>query len=324
MRHPRSDPRRIVTLFPAATELAFVLGVWDRVVGVSHECDFPPDVAGKPRVTRARLNPRLPTSEFDAKWRAMARNGESLYEVDVPLLQQLQPDLVVAQGSCEACAVSPSDLQRIVGELKTHPDVIQYGARTYEEHLAEIRRIGGLLHRPLETKREVVKQWSLAKEIRAQTQALPRPRVAVLDWIDPPTFGGRWTQELAEMANAEYSLVPKGQPSRVGSWEEIEEYEPDVILAAPRGRPLEAAGDELATAVRAHELWDLAPVEQGRLFVCDGTRYFNRPGPRLVYSAALLARAVHYQRLPELPPALEQGLARLEVPKSPAPPPREA
>jgi iron complex transport system substrate-binding protein len=304
-----------VSLVPAATELVFVLGAFDHVVGVSHECDFPPDVLKRPRLTASKVDAHLPARELDAAVKALGRRHEPLYELDVDALRGLKPDLIIAQTTCRVCAVTAEDVERVRGDLKPRPDVADFHPHSYEDVLAETRRMGELLHRTEEAKREIIKQWGLAKEIRGRTQATPRTRVAVLDWIDPPMFAGHWTQELVEMAHGDYGLVPKGEPSRWASWEELEEYEPDVIVATPCGRTLEAAADELARAVREHDLWDLAAVEQGRLYAADGNRFFNRPGPRLVYSAAILARILHPEAIPELPEALESGYARLEVPR---------
>lgn len=316
MSLPPNEPRRIASFVPATTELLFVLDAWDRVVGVSHECDFPPQAGGLPRLTRTRVDARGPAGQLNAAVQDLAARGQGLFDLDRDRLRELKPDLLVVQTNCDVCAVSPEDVRAIQEELRPRPELYEFGPRTYEELLAEIRRLGAVLHRPDAARREILKQWGLAKEIRNRTHALDRPRVAVLDWVDPVMFAGHWTQELVEMAGGEYGLVAQGRPSRWGSWDELEEYEPDVILATPCGRTLEQAADELAAAVRTRGLWDLAATEQGRLFVADGNHYFNRPGPRLVYAAALLARALHWDDVPSLPAALESGLGRLEVPRT--------
>lgn len=314
MNLPSSEPRRIVSLVPAATEIVYVLGAWDRVVGVSHECDFPPEVLRTRRVTASRVDPHLPAAELDAALKALAARGEGAAALDVEALQEIKPDLLIAQTACRTCAVTPRDLESVQRAIKPRPEVADLSGRTFEEVLGDIRRFGQLLHRPEEAKREVLKQWGLAKEIRSRTEGLPKVRVAVLDWIEPVMFAGHWAQELVEMAGGEYGLVAKGSPSRWGSWDEVEEFEPDVIVASPCGRTLEAAADELADAVRKNGLWDLEAVRQDRLYAVDGNKYFNRPGPRLIYSAAILARVLHGDRVPALPAVLEQGYARLQVP----------
>jgi len=316
LTRPSSEPRRIVSLVPAATELVFVLGAFDRVVAVSHECDFPPDVTKMPRVTASKIDSTMPARELDAAVKALRKREESLYTLDASTLRGLKPDLIIAQTTCRLCAVTPADVEHVRSDLKPRPDIADYHPHSYEDVLAQTRQMGETLHRHEEAKREIIKQWGLAKEIRGRTQTLPSRRVAILDWVDPPMFAGHWTQELVEMAHGEYGLVAKGQPSRWASWEELDEYEPDVIIATPCGRDLETAADELAKAVREHELWEMPAVSQGHLYVADGNRFFNRPGPRLVYSAAILARILHPDAVPELPPALESGYARLEVPKS--------
>lgn len=313
MSPPSSEPRRIVSLFPAATETLFVLEAFDRVVAVSHECDFPPSAQKLPRATRSRVGGVLEPGKLDAAIRTLAAGHQSLFELDVELLQRLKPDLLIAQTDCELCAVTPQDVERVLGTLRPLPEIETFGARTFEKLLHEIRRLGQRLHRGEEAKYEILKQWGLAKEIRARVAGLGRPRVAVLDWVDPVMFAGHWTRELVEMAGGEYTLVSAGQPSRRGSWDELEEYEADVLVAAPCGRSVATASNELKDAIAQHDLWDLAAVEQQRAFAADGNQFFNRPGPRLIYSAAILARALHWQEVPPLPPAIEAGLVRLEL-----------
>lgn len=316
MAAPSSGPRRIASLLPAATETLFVLGAWERVVAVSHECDFPPETADVARVTRSLLGEAKTGAEIDAAVKRLSAQGGSTLGVDAEKLASLKPDLVVVQEDCDVCALTPKALEATLKTFKPRPEVFAYHAHTYEQVLREIRKLGEAVQRPEETKAEILKQWSLAKQIRGITQGRPKVRVAVLDWIDPPMFAGHWTKELVEMAGGEYGLVASGQPSRAASWKELIDYAPDVILATPCGLGLERAADELAAAVRKNQLWDLAPVAHGRLWVADGNRYFNRPGPRLVYSAAIAARALHPDHVPELPPVLESGLARMEVPRS--------
>lgn len=315
-------PVRIASLFPAATELCYVLGAFDDVVAVSHECNFPEGVRDRPKATRSRVAADLPSAELDARVQALAKKGESLFEVDIALLKRLSPDLLLTQGNCESCAVSPKDVEALVKELRPAPQVFNHEAKTFEDVLGQMRRLGETLHRGEEAKRLMLHQWGLAKEIRTMTRKLDRPRVAVLDWIDPLMFAGHWVPELVDMAGGEYALAKPGDPSRRGSWDELEEYEPDVIVAAPCGRSLEQAADELARTLRNHQMLELAPILNGRVFVANGNDYFNRPGPRLIYSAGILARLLHWDAVPALPPPIESSLGRLEFPKKASPPPR--
>lgn len=310
--NPSDKDPRIVSLLPAATEYCFCLNAWDNVVGVSHECDFPPSARDRPALTRTKIDPRLPSAELNRAVQELARRNESLYALDEPLLRELAPDLILTQGACDVCAVTRKDLDRVLGHFSSQPQVHSFDARTFEGVLEEARKLGHLLNRREEARQFLFKTWSLAKEIRLRVRGLPRPRVAVLDWVEPLMFSGNWVPELVDMAGGEYSLVEAGKPSRWGSWEEMEEYEPDVIVAAPCGRTVRETGEELRAALRDHDETELAPVLHGRLFAADGTAYFNRPGPRLIYSAGLLARAFHWDEIPPLPPTIESGIHRVD------------
>lgn len=300
-----------MSLLPAATEYCFCLGAWDQVVGVTHACDFPPSARTRPQVTRPRVDPHLPSRQLDQVVKEIGRKGESLYELDAELLRHLAPDLLLTQQQCQVCAVTPKDLEDVVKELDQAPRLVSLDGTTYEAVQADARKLGQALDRPHETKQLLLKNWGLAKEIRSRVGSLDRPRVAILDWVDPLMFAGNWIPELAEMAGGDYRLVKPGQPSRWGSWEELEEYEPDLILAAPCGRTLDQTGAELRQALREKDMEDLPAAVNGRLFAGDGDAYFNRPGPRLIYAAGLMARAFHWQEVPALPEAIEAGVRRV-------------
>lgn len=310
---PSTDAARIVSLVPAATECCFCLNAWDAVVGVSHECDFPPSARHRPAVTRPKVDPKLPSRALDEAVRRVSHRQEGIWMLDEDLLRELAPTLIVSQRQCEACGVAPKELDLALRDWAQPPRMAYLDATTYEEALAALRNLGEVLGRRDEAKQLLLRNWGLAKEIRSRTSRLPKPRVAILDWIDPPMFAGHWIPELAEMANGEYTLVASGKPSRKGSWEELEEYEPDVIVAAPCGRTPQQTAAELADVLRREDQADQAAVLNGRVFACDGNAYFNRPGPRLVYAAGLMARAFHYGRVPPLPEPIERALVPVHV-----------
>lgn len=303
-----------MSLVPAGTEFCFVLDAWDRVRAVSHECDFPPEAVKLPRATRPLVDSKLPSKALDAAVRERMQKGEGLYEVDAKLLAKIKPGLILTQTVCDACAITPQQLDEATARLRPAPEVFELDAHTFEDVLRNLRELGHALDEPEATKREMLKQWSLAKQIRHETKGLEKPRVAVLDWLDPPMFAGHWTKELVEMAGGTYDLVPTGEKSRWGSWKELKEYAPDVLIAAPCGRDLEAAWKELEAAIQKETLATLDCVRNGGTYAADGNRYFNRPGPRLVYSAALIARAAHLEQVGPLPPAIESGLMRYGPP----------
>ena len=303
-----SPPLRVVSFLPAATEIVYALDAGAMLVGASHECDHPPAALKLPRVSRSRVDPAAPSGELDRQVKAIKAKGESLYAVDAGLLARLRPDIILTQVQCDICAVTPADLEESLRKLNVKPKVVALDAQSLEGVLNDIRLVGDALDRREEAKLLLFRQWRLTKEIRQQVRGLDPPRAAVLDWIDPLMFAGNWIPELCAIAGASYGLVPPGKPSRWGAWEELEEYEPDVILAAPCGRDPRTTTRELAAAFKTEAPGDLRAVDAGRVWVADGHEFFNRPGPRLIYSAALMARAFHPEAVPPLPESLEKHL----------------
>lgn len=301
-------PRRIVSLLPAATETLFALGEGSRLVGASHECDHPEAARRLPRVSRPKIDPTAPSRVLDEEVRGFARRKESLYEIDGALLRRLRPDLIITQVQCDVCAVTPDDVKAVTEGLDPRPQVVALDAQSLEGVLADVRRLGQLLDRVEEAKLLIFRQWRLTKEVRSRVRHLEPPNVALIDWVDPLMFAGNWMPELAAIAGGRYRLVEAGKPSRWGSWDELDEAEPDVLFAAPCGRGIEQTRGEIQAAMRRFAPGDLAAVDEGRVFLADGNQFFNRPGPRLIYGAALLARAFHGDAVPPLPETLERQI----------------
>jgi iron complex transport system substrate-binding protein len=303
-------PQRIVSLLPAATESLFALGLGSRVVGVSHECDHPEAARKRPRVSRARIDAALPSRELDQQVRAVRARGESLYELDAAKIASLEPDLVVTQVQCEVCAVSPKDLEKGLADCDPRPPVLTLESQSLENVFQDIFLIGKATGTEDEAKAELFHQWGLVKQVRSRVRDLPRRRAAVLDWIHPLMFAGNWIPELVSVAGGHYDLVDAASPSRWGRWDELRKAAPDTIVLAACGRDAKTTAAEWSEVLAQQDLGDVPAVRNQRVFAADGHNFFNRPGPRLVFSAALLARAIHPE-VPPLPPALESGLVRL-------------
>lgn len=298
---------RIVSLLPAATETLYAVGAGSQLVGASHECDHPEAAARLPRVSRPRIDPAGPSAEIDAQVKAAARKREGLYELDAALIARLAPDLVFTQVQCEVCAVTPEDLQPVLEALPRRPKVVALDGQSLEGVLGDIRTVATAVGRAEEGKLVLLRLWRLIKEIRRRVEGRDRPRVGMIDWLDPVMFAGNWVPELARIAGGQYTLVAEGKPSRWGSWDELEEYEADVVVAAPCGRGVEETRAEFDAILRRYARGDLPALDAGRVFAAEGHHLFNRPGPRLPYSAAVLARAFHPD-LPPLPASLEAAL----------------
>lgn len=288
--------KRVVSLLPSATEMVCAVGAGGDLVGVSHECDFPPEIVGRPVLTRARCASDGTSAEIDASVRAAAAcDAVSMYEVDAALLRELAPDVVVTQDLCEVCAVSAKDVRDAVATMAHRlVDVVTLGPTRLHEVLDDVVQVGRVVGRKDEA---VALRRSLESRVdavsRRASNASSRPRVVTIEWIEPVMLGGTWMPDLITAAHGVPVGVTAGAHAPSPSPRALERLRPDVVVVKPCGLSLERALEERETLRRVLP-WDAWPaVAAGRVYVADGNQYFNRPGPRLVDSLELLAGCVH-------------------------------
>lgn len=269
---------RIVSLLPSATEALFALGLGDQVVAVTHECDYPPEAALHPIVTRSTL--QLADKEsgaIDAQVSLAAMEGRSLYSVDTDAILALEPDLVVAQDICDVCAIPADQVAQDLPGIR----MIRQHPHSFADVLADIEALAracGADPKPL--------MKSLRGRIDAActtARSLPAVRGVFLEWLDPPYRAGHWTPDLLALAGIEDPLARPGVPSVAMEWSEVVAARPDLLILAPCGFNLARAQAE-ADVVRDR----IDSVDAQRVVILDGSAYFNRPGPRLVDSLELL------------------------------------
>lgn len=303
---PAGPSGRVVSLIASATEIVCALGCRDRLVGRSHECDFPADVAALPQLTAPKFKVEGSSAEIDARVQAIVREGLSVYRVDGDALKALRPDVIVTQDHCEVCAVSLSDVEaatctwtgQAVTIVSLKPDSI---ADTY----ADIRRVAEALGVPAAGEDLVSHMQRRIAAVRAGTTNRPAPRVAFIEWVEPLMAGGNWMPQLIEAAGGHNLFGAAGKHSDWMQWDELASADPDVIVVAPCGYGLERCLEELPL-LEAKPGWArLKAVRAGRVYFADGNAYFNRPGPRLADSAEMLAEIIH----PELGAARFEGIA---------------
>jgi iron complex transport system substrate-binding protein len=287
---------RIASLVPSATESLFALGMGDRVVAVTHECDYPARARELPRLTRSVIPEGLEPGDIDRRVRELTGRGEALYELDEPALTELEPDLIVTQALCAVCAVSYDDVRAVAERIPSRPSVISLDPRTLDEVLDDLVRLaeatgdrdaGAGLRDALQSRLE---------RVRSATGGARRRRVLALEWLDPPYAGGHWVPEMIEVAGGESVLGEAGRDSRAFSWQEVAASGPDVVVAMPCG----LYADEAAAQVRGS--WRRVDgLGAERIYAVDAASTFSRPGPRLVDGTELLGHILH----PELvdPPA---------------------
>lgn len=282
--------QRIVSFLPSATEMLFALGAGDQVAGVTFECDFPPGAISKPKVVHSHLPPGLSPQQIDSLVRSEGAANRSLYFVDLPALEALEPDLIVLQDLCRVCAIDSPTLERDLRRLPTAPDVLSLSAHTLDAVWCDIARVGNAIRREAEAGELVA---SLRQRLRrCAGKPLPgrTPRVLALEWLDPFFQGGHWVPEMITLAGGDPVLAVPGEKSRVLSMREIEAADADIILIMPCGYHLPETIRQYREQLFPAEWYRLRAVRQGSVFAVDGSAFFSRPGPRLVDGVELLAR----------------------------------
>jgi iron complex transport system substrate-binding protein len=287
---------RIASLVPSSTEMLFALGLGDQVVGVTHECDFPPAAAALPRLTATVMPEGLSPGEIDAAVKAIVGEGKALYSLDEQRLAELAPDLIVTQAVCDVCAVSYEDVVEVAARLPGPPRVLQQDPSSLTEVLADLGRLGEAAGAGA---RAAALRWELGGRldaVRAAVVVAPRPRVIALEWLDPPFIGGHWIPEMVELAGGVDVVGTAGAKSPEVPWERLEGLEPDVVVVMPCGFYL----DDARAQAEAHRE-RIAALGATRVFAVDAASTYSRPGPRLVDGTELLAHLFHPDRV--APPA---------------------
>ena len=281
---------RIASLVPSSTEMLYALGLGGSVVGVTHECDYPPEARSKPHLTRSVIPEGLPPAEIDAAVRERTGRGEALYELDEAALQELDPDLIVTQAVCEVCAVSFEDVRAAAERLPSKPRVLSLDPSTIGEVLADVPRLAEAAATPTAGSRLAEEAGIRLDRVRVAVEGAPRPRVAALEWLDPVFIGGHWVPQMIDLAGGDDVLGLPGQKSRTAGWEEVAAAAPDVVVVMPCGYDLDGAAG--AASACAGSLGAL----DARVIAVDAAAYFSRPGPRLVDGVELLAHLLHPER----------------------------
>jgi iron complex transport system substrate-binding protein len=301
---------RVVSLLPSATEIVHALGV--EPVGVSHECDHPPEAADLPSVVHTHVDPEASSAEINEQV-AQAERAGGVYELDRARLAELDPDVVVSQGICDVCAVDRVLVREAVDDLGLDCEVVTTDPHSLGDVFDDIERIGAALDRSARAADLVVDLRERVERVRARTDDIPaesRPRVAVLDWLDPTMVAGHWIPEMVELAGGTYGMAEHGAESRPREWREVRDYDPEVLVAAPCGFELDQTRENLAALTERDGFADLAAVREQRAYIMDGHHYVNRPGPRLVDTLEFLAAVVHPDRFDAPPADAVRPLAR--------------
>jgi iron complex transport system substrate-binding protein len=295
---------KICSFLPSATEILFALGVGGEVVGVTFECDYPPEAEGKAVVVRSALQSGMTPRQIDDAVRETAASGGSLYFVDWPELERLAPDLIVAQDLCRVCAVSTPAIARDLSQLATPPRVLSLSPHSLGDVLGDIERVGEAVGRNDEALALIGVLRARVKRVeeRAKLVGGRKPRVLCLEWLDPLYQGGHWIPEMVALAGGEAVLATAGEKSvRIG-WEQVMAADPEVIVVMPCGFHLDETVQQFRTMELPEGWKELIAVRENEIYAVDGTAYFSRPGPRLIDGLEILAAIVGGHGLDDLPP----------------------
>jgi iron complex transport system substrate-binding protein len=290
---------RIVSLLPSATEIVCEVGLGDSLVGVTHECDWPPFVTALPRVTQTLIPTDASSRRIDELVRERMSNGRALYTLDFPVLESLKPDLIVTQALCDVCAVAEEEVRAAACGLPGQPQVINLEPSTLSEVLESIQTVAnaaGAAEQGVVARRRL--QARIASVVDQTQNSSERPRTVVLEWIDPPFSAGHWVPEIVSLAGGREMIGHAGEKSRTLSWNEVLDARPEVLFISCCGYTVERTRQDLPILFDFAGYRDLPCVRNGRVFVLDGSAYLSRPGPRLVESLEIMAHAIDPRRNP--------------------------
>jgi iron complex transport system substrate-binding protein len=286
---------RICSLVPGATETLFALGLGDHVVGVTHECDWPPEAAERPAVTASLLDSaELTSADIDRAVVEAARDGRPLYAVDAETWDQIDADVVVAQELCEVCAVSTDALGEIMAARNAEVEVVPFSPSNLDQILASIVGLGVRFDAEAAADEVTGGMRRRVERVRAAlAEVETSPRVFVCEWLEPPFAAGHWVPDMVSLAGGTEVAGMSGEPSHRMRWTDVAALEPDVVVLAPCGFDLDRTLSELVTLDLSANLLGTPARQESRVFAVDANAHFSRPSPRVVDGVELLAYLVH-------------------------------
>lgn len=286
---------RIVSLLPSATEIVFALGLGDELVGVTHECDWPPEAAAIPAVTRSTRDlAGLSSREIDRLVGEALHGGSSLYDLDEAALEAAAPDLILTQELCAVCAVSYREVSEVARAIDADITVVSLEPTSVEGIFNSIATVGAMADAEEAAIDVVAELRGRLKKLetrlaRRRGGGQPPVRVVALEWLDPPFAVGHWVPEQIRRAGGWDLLGREGEPSVATSWQAIREVDPEMLILMPCGFHLSEAVAEWERTPKPSFWRQLEAVSRGQVFAVDGSAYFSRPGPRVIDGIALLA-----------------------------------
>ena len=291
---------RICSLLPSATEIAFALGLADQVVAVSHECDYPPEASNRPVLTKSAIHQKIHRSlEVD---REVEQRGGDIYEIDEKLLANLKPDLILTQELCHVCAVSYTRVKEAARVLDADTKIVSLEPTNLEEIVDNILLVGRMTNKLAEAEKLAAQMLRRIDRVREKTKTVQdKPRVFFMEWLQPPWAGGHWIPQMVDYAGGFEGLGRLGKPSHRIEWDQVVEYEPEIIVLSPCGLDANQVMEE-AHVLASYTEWNEIPAFQSsRIYAVNASAYFSRSGPRVVDGLDILAHIIHPELFPENP-----------------------
>jgi iron complex transport system substrate-binding protein len=287
--------KKIVSLLAATTEIVCALGLEDRLIGISHECDYPESVKSLPKCSDVRFMPGASSLEIDKKVKEILADALSVYSVNKEIIQQLNPDIVLTQTQCEVCAVSLKDVELALADLlDKQTEIISVQPNTLGDIFTDITHIAEKLDAVEAGERLMESLEERIDIIRHKLQFIAdKPTVACIEWMEPLMVAGNWVPEMVEIAGGRSVLAVNGKHSPFISWELLQAENPDVIIITPCGFDIERTLKEIDVILSLPGFAEMKAVKNNRLYIADGNQYFNRSGPRIVDSIEILAEIIY-------------------------------
>jgi iron complex transport system substrate-binding protein len=286
---------RICSLLPSATEVIASLGLSDELVGISHECDYPPSVRNVPIMVEPMIPLHgLASADIDRQVTRLVASGQRLYRLKDHLLRQAQPDLILSQNLCHVCAVTPDQLHDALSSMPRQPTILTLNPSTIHDVIDDVVRIGSAANRSAEGHRLATHLRDRLEAVHARVQRIAhRPRVVCIEWLSPLYVSGHWVPEMVQLAGGQDVLAQPGSSSRVVTWDDLLAAAPDILIVMPCGFSIERTRTELFQMLQQPGHWHLSPELAEHTYLVDASSYFSRPGPRLIDGIELLAAILH-------------------------------
>ena len=305
---------KIGTLLPSATEIVCILGLEDRLVGVSHECDFPPTVETLPKLTSSSIGKDKSTEDIHQSVENLIKKSLSIYDLDLELLKNLKPDYLITQDLCDVCAVSFDQVTDACQKvLNSDTKIISLRPQNLNDIWEDVRRVAhdlGVIQVYEEFKENVDRRIKYISNKVAEKPSDKRS-VLTIEWYGPVMIGGLWIPEMIEIAGGSYLMATPGERARTVTRENLNEINPDVVIVKPCGYKIEQTLNELEMINKNVPLENWEAYKNNNMFIADGNAYFNRPGPRILDSLEILSYCLHPETFPEFLEKYGSSLVRL-------------